>query len=213
VAAKTDWLSTKIRLRSVESKASLGAGSFGIVKRATEAESGEQVALKVIDKKMPRLREEVRILQKINSLGGHPNIVAFRGMAQLPHPDDKSCIGLVFELMRGGELYDNLVENGAFSESKASLLIEQVAAALAFLHRNNIVHADLKPENLRTFFFVSVWVVVMCRWGRRTKGFRSFTDFIFSNSLWFPNLKERGFCLGCMFTIKLLNSSTSTVTR
>lgn len=62
--------------------------------------------------------------------------------------DDRK-IGLVFELVSGGELYDSLVKQGAYSEDKASQVVRQVASAMSFMHNKcHLVHGDLKPENL-----------------------------------------------------------------
>ena len=55
---------------------------------------------------------------------------------------------LVIELMQGGELFDSLVENGAYEEKDATKHMKAIGSALHFLHTNNVVHRDLKPENL-----------------------------------------------------------------
>ena len=55
---------------------------------------------------------------------------------------------LVMEYVSGGELFDALVDSGAFSEARAAEVIRQIADAAAFLHAQNLCHADIKPENL-----------------------------------------------------------------
>ena len=52
------------------------------------------------------------------------------------------------ELLAGGELFERIVSNGAYSERDASQHIRKIASALKFMHRRGIVHRDLKPENL-----------------------------------------------------------------
>lgn len=48
----------------------------------------------------------------------------------------------------GGEMFEHLTRNGPYSEATASGFMRELAAALCFLHSNEIIHADLKPENL-----------------------------------------------------------------
>lgn len=55
---------------------------------------------------------------------------------------------LVLELVSGGELFEHLIQDGAYSEQTAAAILRDLAGALRFLHRRGIVHADLKPENL-----------------------------------------------------------------
>lgn len=54
---------------------------------------------------------------------------------------------IVTEVASGGELYERLVNEGTYGEAGASRIIKEAAAALAFLHSKDIVHADVKPEN------------------------------------------------------------------
>lgn len=62
--------------------------------------------------------------------------------------EDESYYYLVLELVSGGELFEHLIRNGAYSEQTAAAILRDLAAALRFVHRKGIVHADLKPENL-----------------------------------------------------------------
>src|SRR5205085_2726101 len=108
---------------------------------------GRNVALKVVHKNAKSLKHEIDALKTIRDHGGHPNIVSLLGVVSIE--DEPSKLGLVFELLEGGELYESLVKNGAYSEDQRSSLIRQVASALAFLHEEcHLAHADLKPENL-----------------------------------------------------------------
>ncbi len=55
---------------------------------------------------------------------------------------------LVMELVRGGDLFDRIIEKGKYTEADASRLVHCIATAVSHLHARHIVHRDLKPENL-----------------------------------------------------------------
>lgn len=73
----------------------------------------------------------------------HPFVETLEMVFNLPHK-----ILLMFELKRGGDLYQHLRINGAFSEDQARFIVVQVACALSSLHEKGIVYGDLKPENI-----------------------------------------------------------------
>ena len=62
------------------------------------------------------------------------------------HFEDGDSFILILDYIRGGELFDHLIETGAYSEMDASRIIREVASAILFLHGIGLVHADLKPE-------------------------------------------------------------------
>jgi len=128
-----------------ELKTELGRGAFSIVYLATNKGTGQQYAVKVINKKdlgkdyEKNLKMEVDILKKVN----HPNIIALKELFDTP---DK--LYLVMELVTGGELFDKIVEKGSYTESEAGQLVRKIVSAVDYLHNLGIVHRDLKPENL-----------------------------------------------------------------
>ena len=75
--------------------------------------------------------------------GGHPSICLMH-----EHFDEGDFYYLVFDLIEGGELFDQLCRYGAYSEADAARAIRETASALNFLHGVGVVHSDLKPENL-----------------------------------------------------------------
>ncbi len=124
----------------------LGEGGYGKVHAATARKSGKLCAVKKINKKLIKRDEfsqEVNSLRTIHLLGGHPNIAAVESM----YENDKHFF-LVEEFVAGGEMFQHLVNNGAYSEATAAELLRSLARGLHFLHCNGIVHADVKPENV-----------------------------------------------------------------
>jgi serine/threonine protein kinase len=72
---------------------------------------------------------ETNALLQIYDNGGHPNISGLRDMYE-----DYSHFYLVMDLISGGELFDHLSNDGAYSEADAARLVFEIASALAFLH-------------------------------------------------------------------------------
>jgi serine/threonine protein kinase len=131
----------KVRWRDV-----LGEGSFGAVFGATHRATGEAVALKKIPKRYTddvAFQKEMNALLHLRMAGGHPHICSLH-----EHFDQDGCYYVVLDLIRGGELFEHLVRQGAFSEQDAARLVREVASALTFVHGLDTVHGDLKPENL-----------------------------------------------------------------
>lgn len=123
----------------------LGEGSFAVVRKGIKKTTGEEVAIKIIDKSnletddQIALQLEVEILSKID----HPNIVKLYEVY-----DEKSKFYMVMELMTGGELFDRIVEKEHYSEKEASDTIRPIVDAIRYCHSMGIAHRDLKPENL-----------------------------------------------------------------
>ena len=90
--------------------------------------------------KTPSPHDEVDIMSKTSQ---HPNVVSMTDLFET-----ETDVYIVMEYMTGGELYDKIVKQKVFSEKEASAVICQIASVLKYLHSNNIVHRDLKVENL-----------------------------------------------------------------
>ncbi|KAJ1558003.1 Calcium/calmodulin-dependent protein kinase type 1D, partial [Nowakowskiella sp. JEL0078] len=128
----------------------LGSGSFGAficdVRIATRKVDSLKFAVKCIDKTKLKekelnslLNDEISVLQKIK----HKNVVSL-----VEKFESKSFIYLVTDLAMGGELFDQIVAKGFYSEKDAGGLVKQLLDGIEYLHSMNIVHRDLKPENL-----------------------------------------------------------------
>jgi len=138
-SARTPTVEDKYELKDV-----LGTGAFSQVRLAESKDSGKMYAIKIIDKKALKgkedsLENEIRVLKRLK----HANIVAL-----LEVFEDKMKVFLVMDLVTGGELFDRIVEKGSYSEKDAADLIKQVLSAVAYMHEEGVVHRDLKPENL-----------------------------------------------------------------
>ncbi|XP_037603435.1 serine/threonine-protein kinase D1 isoform X2 [Sebastes umbrosus] len=124
----------------------LGSGQFGIVYGGKHRKSGRDVAIKIIDKlRFPtkqesQLRNEVAILQSLH----HPGVVNLDCMFETPER-----VFVVMEKLHGDMLEMILSsEKGRLPERITKFMVTQILVALRHLHFKNIVHCDLKPENV-----------------------------------------------------------------
>ncbi|XP_058882719.1 MAP/microtubule affinity-regulating kinase 4 isoform X1 [Acipenser ruthenus] len=123
----------------------IGKGNFAKVKLARHILTGREVAIKIIDKtqlnptSLQKLFREVRIMKGLN----HPNIVKLFEVIET----DKTLY-LIMEYASGGEVFDYLVSHGRMKEKEARSKFRQIVSAVHYCHEKNIVHRDLKAENL-----------------------------------------------------------------
>ncbi|XP_043232343.1 MAP/microtubule affinity-regulating kinase 3-like isoform X16 [Amphibalanus amphitrite] len=123
----------------------IGKGNFAKVKLAKHLPTGEEVAIKIIDKtqmnpgSLQKLFREVRIMKMLD----HPNIVKLYQVIET-----KKTLYLVMEYASGGEVFDYLVFHGRMKEKEARLKFRQIVSAVQYCHSKRIIHRDLKAENL-----------------------------------------------------------------
>ncbi|XP_034694188.1 serine/threonine-protein kinase ATG1c-like [Vitis riparia] len=123
----------------------IGSGSFSVVWHARHRVHGTEVAIKEIvtgrlNKKLQEsLMSEIFILKKIN----HPNIIRLHDIIEVP-----GKIHLVLEYCRGGDLSMYIQSYVRVPEATAKHFMQQLAAGLQVLRDNNLIHRDLKPQNL-----------------------------------------------------------------
>jgi serine/threonine protein kinase len=141
--AARDTLESKY---AIQWRKPLGEGTFGSVYLAKDRKTGERLAVKKIPKKLTdnaSFQREMDALMHLRDNGGHPHICGLR-----ENYDENDHYYLVLDLISGGEMFDHLCAQGAYSEADAARLVREIASALAFLHGMGIVHGDMKPENL-----------------------------------------------------------------
>uniref|UniRef100_A0A7N9ALC0 Serine/threonine-protein kinase n=1 Tax=Mastacembelus armatus TaxID=205130 RepID=A0A7N9ALC0_9TELE len=124
----------------------LGSGQFGVVYGGKHRKTGRDVAIKIIDKirfppkQASQLRNEVAILQNLH----HPGIVNLERMFETPEQ-----VFVIMEKLHGDMLEMILSsEKSRLPERLTKFLVTQILVALRHLHFKNIVHCDLKPENV-----------------------------------------------------------------
>jgi len=123
----------------------IGKGSYSKVKLAEHEVTGTRVAIKIIDRNQQnerrdtiRLEREISILKNLD----HPHLIKLFDVFE---SDEK--IFLVMEYVPGGELYDHIVQK-KFSEEEALKIFAQLMKGVNYLHQRNVVHRDLKLENI-----------------------------------------------------------------
>lgn len=123
----------------------LGKGSFSVVKKCIHKETKIEYAVKVAhvsyanEKAIRRIEREERICRKLD----HPNIVRLHNVYS-----EKDTRYLIFDLVTGGELFEEICSRKYFSEADASVCMQQILESVNYCHSNNVVHRDIKPENL-----------------------------------------------------------------
>ncbi|KAM7525009.1 hypothetical protein LguiA_014911 [Lonicera macranthoides] len=123
----------------------LGQGTFAKVYHARNLKTGQNVAVKMIDKEkvmkvglIDQIKREISVMRLVK----HPNVVQlYEVMAS------KSKIYFAMEYVKGGELF-NKVAKGRLKEDAARKYFQQLIAAVDFCHSRGVYHRDLKPENL-----------------------------------------------------------------
>lgn len=138
----------------------LGAGSMGKVKLGTHNISGEKLAVKILPRTHPAssttseaaakqankdASKEIRTLREaaLSMLLHHPYICGMREMIVHQHH-----YYMVSEYVSGGQMLDYIISHGKLRERVARKFARQIGSALEYCHKNNVVHRDLKIENI-----------------------------------------------------------------
>ncbi len=136
-----------VRVGPYELGATLGRGNYGLVKLAVNRETGEQYAVKIVKKEVLEddtkancdIKREIQIMKALD----HVNIVGLVDVLYSP-----KRVFMVMELVKGGELFDSIVNSGRQDENTARKYFHQLIDAVHYCHHRGVYHRDLKPENL-----------------------------------------------------------------
>ncbi|XP_041032304.1 calcium/calmodulin-dependent protein kinase type II subunit gamma isoform X3 [Carcharodon carcharias] len=123
----------------------LGKGAFSVVRRCVKLSTGQEYAAKIINTKKLSARDHQKLEReaRICRLLKHPNIVRLHDSIS-----EEGFHYLIFDLVTGGELFEDIVAREYYSEADASQCIHQILESVNHIHQHDIVHRDLKPENL-----------------------------------------------------------------
>ena len=126
-------------------KETLGKGTFGMVKLSTNIQTGEKVAIKIINESKIPKEQQLNFIREIEILKNlkHPNIIRLYS-----HVSKEKQLYLITEYIKGIELLQYVSLKKKIDEAEACLYFQQIISGLEFLHKMGIVHRDIKPENI-----------------------------------------------------------------
>ena len=125
----------------------IGQGAFGKVNLGLNVLTGRVVAIKSFNKSnlnsnsenMKKILYETNLMKKLN----HPNITKILDLFE-----DKEYILIIMEYINGGNLFSFLKKRRKVSEKTAKFLYKQIILGIKYIHSHNIVHRDIKLENI-----------------------------------------------------------------
>ncbi|CAM0907551.1 unnamed protein product [Alopecurus aequalis] len=145
-ARRAASLKVRRRVGKYELGRTIGEGTFAKVRFAKNMESGDHVAIKILDKakvQKHRLVEQIRREICTMKLIQHPNVVRLHEVM-----GSKARIFIVLEYVTGGELHDIIVDRGSLKDDEARKYFQQLINAVDYCHSRGVYHRDLKIENL-----------------------------------------------------------------
>ncbi|KAJ8675874.1 hypothetical protein QAD02_011660 [Eretmocerus hayati] len=119
-------------------------GKFGTVYRCREKKTGLMLAAKVVNaaKKEDRraVEREVEIMRRLQ----HPRLIQLYDAVE-----HAKQIYVVLELIEGGELFERVIDDDfVLTERSCAVFMRQICEGIEFVHSQNIIHLDMKPENI-----------------------------------------------------------------
>ncbi len=151
----------------------IGSGGMGDVYKAFNAALNRTAAIKILHQK--NMGERFKNEAYIQSSVSHPNIAR---LYEYLVTGDTACI--IMEYVEGDSLDVYLHRRGKLSNEEAENIIKQIASALAYLHNNDILHRDIKPQNFKV----------------QPDGTVTMLDFGISKNKYTPKLTQQGYLVG-----------------
>ncbi|KAK6918198.1 Protein kinase domain [Dillenia turbinata] len=137
---------SRTRVGKYEMGKTIGEGAFAKVKFAKNVQTGDSVAIKILDrehvlrhKMVEHIKREISTMKEIK----HPNVVNLHEVMA-----SKKQIYIVLEYVDGCELFDKIAKSGRLKEDEARRYFQQLINAVDYCHSRGVYHRDLKPENL-----------------------------------------------------------------
>ncbi|CAL9755914.1 unnamed protein product [Musa acuminata subsp. burmannicoides] len=134
------------RVGKYEVGRTIGEGTFAKVKFAQNTETGESVAMKVLDRAtiikhsmVDQIKREISIMKLVR----HPYVVRLHEVLA-----SRTKIYIILEFITGGELFDKIIHHGKLSEAESRRYFQQLIDGVQYCHSKGVYHRDLKPENL-----------------------------------------------------------------
>nr|XP_009858540.1 serine/threonine-protein kinase NIM1 isoform X3 [Ciona intestinalis] len=143
---KNHWeISLGKRIGFYTLRGELGSGNFSRVKAGIHLLTKERVAIKILDKQKMDKKTKLLLSREISNLEAlhHPHIIH---LYEVIHTEKK--LFLVMEYASGGELYTKLSTQGKLSEPDSKIVFSQILSAVQHMHQHNVIHRDLKAENI-----------------------------------------------------------------
>ncbi len=138
------------RIGKYELREKLGMGTFGLIFTARDTDLDRDVALKVLNPTHVTNRDVVqRFLQEARASARirHPGIVTVFDFGRIPTTTGETAF-ITMELLAGESLTSRLNRSGRLAPEVACEIVRQVASALDAAHRADVLHRDLKPDNI-----------------------------------------------------------------